>query len=211
VPIIAYLIGNLNFGILVSRAVYKKDIRTLGSGNPGSTNAFRVFGKAAGSFVLLADALKGAGAVLLVRWLLGDAGGGLWPAVAGLCVTLGHVFPAAFRFKGGKGVATTAGVLAALQFPVLLALLACPFAVLLLTVKYMSVASLASAALLPAATLVWQRLRTGAWELTPLFWLSLAQAAVIFYAHRSNIQRLARGTENKLFQKKPAQPPGREE
>ena len=202
VPVIAYLIGNLNFGIIVSRTVFKKDIRLFGSGNPGTTNTFRVFGKAAGIFVLLADTLKGVGAVFLAKWLLGNEDGGLWPALAGLLVMLGHIYPVAFKFKGGKGVATTGGVMAALQLPVFVTLIICPFAVLLLTLKYMSVASLAAAALLPPATLIWHRLQTGNWEATPLFWVTIAQAAVVFFAHRSNIKRLIDGTENKLFQKK---------
>jgi len=197
----AYLIGNLNFGIIVSRAVFKKDIRLFGSGNPGTTNAFRVLGKAAGFFVLFADALKGTGAVLLARRLPGCEGE-LWPALAGLCVMLGHIYPVVFKFRGGKGVATSAGVMAALQLPVFLALLLGPFAVALLTVKYMSVASLACAALLPGATLIWHRLQAGCWEATPLFWVSIAQAALVIFAHRGNIKRLAEGTENKLFQKK---------
>ena len=183
--------------------VFKKDIRLFGSGNPGTTNTFRVFGKAAGIFVLLADGLKGAGAVWLARWLLGSEGE-LWPALAGLCVMLGHIYPVAFKFKGGKGVATTAGVMAFLQPPVFLTMLIFPFATLLLTVKYMSVASLACGLLLPVVTLIWHRLQAGVWELTPLFWVTTAQAAVVFFAHRSNIKRLINGTENKLFQKKKA-------
>ena len=192
----------------MSRVVFKKDIRLFGSGNPGATNTFRVLGKAAGFFVLFADALKGTGAVLLAQRLLGGENG-LWPALVGLCVMLGHIYPVAFKFKGGKGVATTAGVMAALQLPVLLALLVFPFAVLLLTVKYMSVASLACAALLPGATLAWHRLQAGQWEATPLFWVSIALAALVFFAHRSNIKRLMEGKENKLFQKKAEQPRGK--
>ena len=202
VPIIAYLIGNLNFGIIVSRIFFKKDIRLFGSGNPGTTNTFWVFGRAAGVFVLLADALKGVGAVWLAKWLLGGEDNGLWPALAGLCVMLGHIYPVAFKFKGGKGVATTAGVMAFLQPPVFLAMLVFPFATLLLTVKYMSVASLACGLLLPVATLINHRIQAGVWEFTPLFWVTIAQSAVAIFAHRSNIQRLIDGTENKLFQKK---------
>jgi glycerol-3-phosphate acyltransferase PlsY len=206
IPTLAYLIGNLNFGIIVSRLFFKKDIRLFGSGNPGATNAFRVLGKAAGVFVLLADSLKGAAAVLLARRFLGDADGGLWPAMAGLCVMLGHIFPAAFKFRGGKGVATTAGAMAALQPPVFFALLACPFAALLFLSGYMSVASIACALALPPATLLWHRLQTGAWELTPLFWVTVAQAATVVFAHRSNIKRLRSGTESKLLRKKKEAP-----
>jgi len=197
VPILAYLLGNLNFGILVSKLVYKEDIREQGSGNAGSTNAFRVYGKAAGVFVLVADALKGVAAVLLAQWLLGGENNGLWPALAGLCVMLGHIYPALFKFKGGKGVATTAGVMAAQQPFAFLTLLVFPFASLLFTLKYMSVASISAAVLLPVAIFAWS-----GWQLTPLFWVSIAQAAVIIFAHRENIKRLLAGNENKLFQKK---------
>ncbi|MDR1464623.1 MAG: glycerol-3-phosphate 1-O-acyltransferase PlsY [Oscillospiraceae bacterium] len=195
----AYFLGNFNSGIIFSRVFHHKDIRQFGSKNPGTTNAFRVLGKLTGSLVLFADALKGAAAVLLAKALLGNEtapGPDFWPALAGLLVIVGHIYPVLFKFKGGKGVATTAGVTLILQ-PVVLLLVLIPFLILLFTVKYMSVASVTGALLLPWGTLAWQRGTLGG-----LFWLALIQAALIVFTHRSNLGRLRNHTENKLFQKK---------
>ncbi|MCL2494627.1 MAG: glycerol-3-phosphate 1-O-acyltransferase PlsY [Oscillospiraceae bacterium] len=193
-PLTAYLLGNFNAGIVFSRLIYKKDIREHGSRNPGTTNAFRVLGKAAGFLVLFFDALKGAMAVLLARWLL--PGMELWTAVAGLCAMLGHIFPVLYKFKGGKGVATTAGVTLAAQPKVLFTLLG-PFFALLFGTKYMSLASVSAAALLPLVSLAWNR-----WQFTPIIWMALAQAVLMIFMHRENIRRLAQGKESRLFQGK---------
>ena len=192
VPAAAYLLGNFNAGIVFSRLIFKKDLRRHGSQNPGATNAFRVLGRAAGFLVLFFDALKGALAVAAAQWLFP---GEFWPCLAGLFVVLGHVFPVLFKFKGGKGVATTAGVTLLLQPPVLLLELV-PFFLLLFGTKYMSVASLACGLLLPVITLLWHR------QIAPLFWLSLALGLLILFTHRENIRRLIKREENKLFQKK---------
>ncbi|MDR0531891.1 MAG: glycerol-3-phosphate 1-O-acyltransferase PlsY [Oscillospiraceae bacterium] len=199
VPLIAYLLGNFNSGIIFSKLLYKKDIRALGSKNPGMTNAFRVLGKAAGVLVLVFDALKGVAAVALARWLLPQPLGTLddfWPCLAALCVVIGHNWPVLFQFRGGKGVATTAGVTLFLQPPVLFLELI-PFFLLLFGVKYMSLASIACGVLLPVMTLLWHGGQANA-----LFWLSLALGLLIVFQHRANILRLLRHKENKLFQKK---------
>jgi len=192
VPIAAYLLGNFNSGIIFSWLLHKKDLRQLGSKNPGTTNAFRVLGRATGILVLFFDALKGVAAVALANWLLP---GQVWPCIAGFLVVLGHIFPVLFKFKGGKGVATTAGVTLFLQPPVLLIALI-PFFSLLLGVKYMSVASIVSTLLLPVISLLWFR------GITPMVWLSLCLGLFIVFTHRENIKRLLRHEENKLFQKK---------
>ena len=194
IPIIAYLLGNFNAGIVFSRLFFKKDIREHGSKNPGTTNAFRVLGKAAGFLVLFFDALKGTLAVLLARGLL--PGMELWTAIAGFCAMLGHVFPALYRFKGGKGVATTAGVTLAARPKVLFTLLG-PFFAILFGTKYMSLASISGAALLPLVSFAWN-----GWQFTPIVWMALAQGLLVIFTHRGNIKRLIEGSENRLFQGK---------
>ena len=196
VPVAAYLLGNFNAGIVFSTLIFKKDLRRHGSRNPGATNAFRVLCGAAGSLVLFFDALKGAAAVALARWLLPGA---YWPCAAGLLAVLGHVFPALFKFKGGKGVATAAGVTLLLQ-PAVLLLDLVPFFILLFGLRYMSVASIASALLLPVITFLLHG------QITPPFWLGLALGALIVFTHRENIRRLMQHEENKLFQKKREKP-----
>ena len=192
VPVAAYLLGNFNSGIIFSWLLHKKDLRQLGSKNPGTTNAFRVLGRATGLLVLFFDALKGVAAVALAKWLLP---GDIWPCVAGFLVVLGHIFPVFFKFKGGKGVATTAGVTFMLQ-PMVLLFDLIPFFALLFGVKYMSVASIVSTMLMPVISLLWYR------GVTPMFWLSLILWLFIVFTHRENIKRLLRHEENKLFQKK---------
>jgi len=192
VPIAAYLLGNFNSGIIFSWLLHKKDLRQLGSKNPGTTNAFRVLGRATGILVLFFDALKGIAAVALANWLLP---GQIWPCIAGFFVVLGHIFPVLFKFKGGKGVATTAGVTLFLQPPVLLLVLP-PFFALLFGLKYMSVAAMVGTLLLPFISLMWFR------SVTPMFWLNLVLWLFIVFTHRENIKRLLRHEENKLFQKK---------
>jgi len=187
--VIAYLLGNFNSGIVFSRLLYKKDLRCLGSKNPGATNAFRVLGHAAGFLVLFFDALKGAAAVALANWLLPGA---CWPCLAGLLAVLGHVFPALFKFKGGKGVATAAGVTLMLQPPVFLLELI-PFFIMLFGFRFMSLASITCGSLLPVINFLWRR------QITPLFWMSLILDLLILFTHRENIKRLIRREENKLF------------
>ena len=193
-PLFAYLLGNFNAGIIFSRLFFRKDLREHGSKNPGTTNAFRVLGKASGFLVLFTDALKGAAAIFLTKWLLPDEE--LWLAVVGFCVTLGHIFPVFFKFRGGKGVATTAGVTVASQPKVLVALLG-QFFVILFGTRYMSLASIISAALLPLVSLAFHH-----WQFTPLVWMGLAQGIVIIAMHHTNIKRLLRHEENQLFNKK---------
>ena len=144
--------------------------------------------------VLFADALKGAAAVLLAQWLL--PGDGLWAAMAGFCAVLGHVLPVLYRFRGGKGVAAAAGVTAAAQPKVMLTLLG-PFFAVLFGTRYMSLASVSVAALLPLASLAWNH-----WQFTPMVWMSLAQGLLVIFMHRGNIRRLANRSENRLFGKK---------
>ena len=199
----AYLLGSIPFGFLVAKAK-GIDIRSVGSGNIGATNAMRVLGKPAGIFVLLMDAAKGFVATVYMAplvhgWIAPDVaekslGLNLF-VFAGVCAVLGHNYTCWLKFKGGKGIATTAGVYLALApWAVLVALVVFILAVLL--TKYASVGSIAAAIALPITV----------WVMTPnnLF-LCLVTTALGFLAvwkHKGNIQRLMAGTENRLGQKK---------
>jgi glycerol-3-phosphate acyltransferase PlsY len=189
-----YLLGSLPTGYLVGRA-RGVDIRREGSGNIGATNALRVLGKAAGLFVLTVDALKGLLAVLaLGRWLprtVGVAPGGtdLTAVVAGVAAILGHNYTCWLGFKGGKGIATSAGVLLALM-PAALGWCCLVWGVVFALSRYASLASISAAAALPFA--VWftghEPLLTG---------VGLALGALAIYKHRANIRRLLEGTEHR--------------
>lgn len=205
----AYLLGSIPFGFLVAKAK-GIDIRSVGSGNIGATNAMRVLGKPTGIFVLLMDALKGYAACTFVPALIYNflfARG--WEDVlqnqpieiqmrlkvlAGVCAVLGHNYTCWLKFKGGKGIATTAGIYIALApWPLLIALVVFILAVAL--TRYISVGSISGAIVLPAAV----------WIMPPhnllLGIVSTALGALAIYKHKSNIQRLMAGTENKLGKK----------
>lgn len=196
--LVAYLLGSIPTGFLVAKA-RGVDIRTVGSGNIGATNAFRALGKGLGIFVLLMDALKGYVAVQIAASLV-DA---LLPGprlvhleiTAGIAAILGHNFTCWLHFKGGKGIATSAGVLLALV-PLALAIILSIFIILFVTTRYVSVGSLAASFALPFAT----------WFTTEDIGLTAvagAMGALAIFKHRKNIQRLLNGTENRIqFRKK---------
>jgi len=197
----AYLLGSIPTGFLVAKAK-GIDIRSVGSGNIGATNAMRVLGKPAGIFVLVMDALKGYAAVWLASVLLQQsnvqADLETLRVIAGIGAVLGHNYTCWLKFKGGKGIATTAGVYLALAPWALLAALGV-FILALLATRIVSVTSMSAAVALPVAV----------WVLTPhnyfLGIVTTALGALAIYKHKSNIQRLIAGTENRLGQKKEAQ------
>lgn len=199
----AYFLGSVPTGFLVAKAK-GIDIRAHGSGNIGATNAFRILGTGAGIFVLLADALKGAAAVLLLPKLapwLGDNAPSVYLAlVAGLGAVLGHNYTCWLRFKGGKGIATSAGVLAALV-PYAFLITFAVFLLVLATSRYVSLASITAAAVLPVATGLMPVPR-------PYFWLTVGLASLAIWKHHPNIQRLLAGTEARLGRKSAAGVPG---
>ena len=209
VPLVAYLLGSIPFGFLAARA-RGIDIRTVGSGNIGATNAMRVLGKPIGIAVLLLDAFKGWFACVAGAWLCtvlfssGHAGLAAAPdamppierlrVIAGVFAVLGHNYTCWLKFKGGKGISTTAGVYLALApWPLLIALVVFLLAVAL--TRYISVGSMAGAVALPVAV----------WVMTPhqvlLGVVSTALGALAIYKHKSNIQRLRAGTENRFGRK----------
>ncbi len=194
----AYLLGSIPFGYLVAKAK-GIDIRTAGSGNIGATNAMRVLGKPAGIFVLLMDMLKGLAAVwlcteILQRMNIAAADVQTARVIAGISVVLGHNYTCWLRFKGGKGIATTGGAFLALApWAVLVAIVV--FVLLVLLTKYVSVGSIGTAIALP----------TTIWVMTPsdLFLCIVATllGVMAIYKHKSNIQRLLAGTENRVGKK----------
>ena len=187
-----YLLGSVSFSIILSRVRYQDDIRRHGSGNAGMTNTLRTYGKLSAVLVLLGDAAKGALAGWLGWLLAGEAG----MYVAGLLAVIGHMAPVFFDFRGGKGVATAAGFILVSNPPVFLLLLVVFLAVVFLS-RYVSLGSVTVAVLYPLGSLFF-RGPSGVWQsaLCPFF-----IAALVIWAHRSNIKRLATGTENKLGKK----------
>ena len=197
---IAYLLGGLNFGIIISKLFYKNDVRKIGSGNAGATNMLRSFGKLPAVVVFIGDMAKGAAAVYIAK-LLSHGEGSLeyvW-LVSGFLVIIGHVFPAFFHFKGGKGVATAAGVVLYMQ-PLLAAAMVVMFLVISVTTKYISLGSLVSAALLPFAMFALHKINGDA--AMPETVLCAAIAVLVVFMHRQNILRLIKGEENKISSKK---------
>jgi acyl phosphate:glycerol-3-phosphate acyltransferase len=200
--LVAYLLGSIPTGFLVAKA-RGVDIRTVGSGNIGATNAFRVLGKGFGIFVLLMDALKGwvaveVGAHVMAKLLPGPDPEYL-SITAGIAAILGHNFTCWLHFKGGKGIATSAGVLIALV-PLALVIILSIFIIFFVTTRYVSVGSIAAAFALPFATWFTQ-------HDIGLTVVMTAIGALAILKHRKNIQRLLNGTENRIqFRKKEAAP-----
>lgn len=189
--LVAYLLGSVPFAVVVSKAFRLDDPRSYGSGNPGATNVLRSGNKLAALLTLLGDSLKGAAAILLAR------AAGLDEATTGLvalAVFAGHLFPLFLGFKGGKGVATAAGVLLALAPWLGLAVLGSWLAVAVIF-RYSSLAAISAAALAPLYVALVQGLNT-------LFAVSAVLALALIGKHAQNIQRLLAGQESKIGSKK---------
>jgi acyl phosphate:glycerol-3-phosphate acyltransferase len=192
----AYLLGSVSFAILVSRLLRLPDPRGYGSGNPGATNVLRTGSKPAAALTLAGDAGKG----WLAVWLAGIYSCELETmALAGLAVFLGHLFPVYHRFKGGKGVATAAGVLLALDWRVGLGTLA-TWVIIAAFLRYSSLAALVAAVFAPFFTALLLGLGL------PVLCVA-AMSALLVWRHRQNIARLIAGSESRIGQKK-ASPPG---
>jgi acyl phosphate:glycerol-3-phosphate acyltransferase len=182
---LSYLIGAIPFGLLITRVLGLGDLRTIGSGNIGATNVLRTGHRGAALATLVLDALKGAAAVLMARWVAGEDAAQL----AGLAAFLGHLYPVWLSFKGGKGVATFLGILLALAWPVGLA--ACGAWALTAALSRMSsVAALVSAATSSMWLLVFDQGR--------MLILVVILTLLVYYRHASNIARLRAGTEPKI-------------
>jgi glycerol-3-phosphate acyltransferase PlsY len=200
----AYLLGSLPTGFLAAKA-RGIDIRTVGSGNIGATNVLRVLGTGAGLSVLAVDGLKGFAAA---RWMPILAMEVLPAAkvehehlalVAGVAAILGHNYPCWLKFKGGKGIATSAGVVMAWA-PLACVTALAVWGIFFIATKYVSVASLAAAVILPVAVWFWKGSLTMTCVMTAL-------SILAFYKHKGNIRRLLQGTENRVGGKKTAKEP----
>ena len=190
----AYLIGSLSFAVIVSRVMGLNDPRTYGSGNPGATNVLRSGNKAAAVLTLLLDALKGFIPVVLVdqfgaRFGLGEG----TVALVALAAFLGHLWPVFFRFQGGKGVATAAGVLLGLNPWLGLATLA-TWVIIAAFFRYSSLAAIVAAVFAPFYQLL-------IWGFGPAAISVAVMGLLLVWRHSANIQKLLKGTESKLGQK----------
>jgi len=196
--IIAYLIGSIPFSYILGKFIKKDDIRKHGSGNLGTTNAYRVFGKVIGTLVLILDTLKGGLIVFLLQKELVFINQDLFhPLIYGFAAVLGHVFPVWFKFKGGKGVATSFGLL--LGYAPIMSLSILPaFIIIELSTRYVSIASVVSTVI---AFYVGLALYFGSnflqYDLTFVIVLFLA-VVLIFWRHKNNFHRIRQGTENKI-------------
>jgi glycerol-3-phosphate acyltransferase PlsY len=186
--ILAYLLGSIPSGLIAGKVFFGLDIREHGSGNLGATNSFRVLGKKAGALVTAADILKGTAATLLPFWF--DAG--IHPLIAGLLAVIGHMFPIFAGFRGGKAVATSAGVLLAYS-PFFFLFLAAIFVGMILLTKYVSLASVSAA----VAAFIYAIIHTIYTNDIPFLAAVSALSFFVLYRHRTNIVRLKNKTEPK--------------
>lgn len=186
----SYFLGSIPTSHLVSRFIGKIDLREHGSGNLGATNLYRLLGWKYAVPVALFDMAKGVVPVLVFAPAAADSQ--LFAILCGVAAILGHVFSVFVGFKGGKGVATAGGVMLALT-PLALAVAAAVWAVMVLLTGYVSVGSIAAAAVLPVAVYLLEHP-----AMPELVWIDAAVAAGVIFLHRGNIQRLLRGTENRF-------------
>lgn len=194
--VLAYLLGSLSFAVIVSRCMGLKDPRSYGSNNPGATNVLRSGNKLAAVATLLLDSLKGWLPVVLVKWFGKDYGlDDATVAAVGLAAFLGHLFPVFFKFKGGKGVATAAGVLLGFDWLLGLATLA-SWVIVAYFSRYSSLASLASAVFAPFFYLLGDRV---IWYAERSILLVVFLMGMLLVArHRDNIRKLVLGKESRL-------------
>ena len=197
IAIVAYLIGSINFSVILSKKMAGFDVREKGSGNAGTTNMLRSVGKKAAAITLVCDILKGVIAILiamLMSKIFKDSNGALLVQIAGVAVILGHTFPIFFKFKGGKGVATSLGVLIMSNWQI--GLICLVFALILIILTQMvSVGSIAAAILYPVLTLFIPQnyIIPGNYII-----YSVILAVIIVFNHRENVKRLLSGTENRI-------------
>ena len=192
--VLAYLVGSVPFAFLLSR---RKgiDLRAVGSGNVGATNVLRTSGAAAAVVAMTLDGLKGAAAVLVAQRL---TSGAATPVAAGLASIVGHVYPVWLQFRGGKGVATAAGVFAMLT-PVALVAASAVFVIAVWITRFVSVGSLAAAVTLPVAS-------AAAGSPAVITAGAAAAAAIIVHCHRGNVARVRAGTERRIGLRIPPSP-----
>jgi glycerol-3-phosphate acyltransferase PlsY len=192
--IIAYLLGSISFSIIVTWLFSRKDIRTFGSGNAGGTNVLRVMGPLPGIITILGDVGKCILAVLVAKYFLPGGSNAIAMSLAGLFCVLGHMFPVYFGFKGGKGVASSAGMVLALDPRVFLILIAA-FAITVIVTRYVSLGSIVGAVAFPFGMFIF-------YDNMIVTIAALIIASLVIFMHRKNIHKLLSNTENKLTFKK---------
>ena len=199
IAIVAYLIGSINFSVILSKKMAGFDVREKGSGNAGTTNMLRSVGKKAAVITLICDILKGVvsiGIAIIVGNIIKDLDKALLVQIAGILVVVGHTFPIFFGFKGGKGVATSLGVILMTNWKIGLICLIFALVLMALT-KMVSVGSIAAAILFPVLTIF----LTDTFIVTEgsnYFIYSILLAILVAFNHRENIKRILNGTENKI-------------
>lgn len=202
VSILAYLLGSISFSVIFGKKFAGIDVREHGSKNAGSTNTLRTAGKKAALLTLVCDVLKGVVAVLIgfvVGIMFQNIDKALLVQIAGICVVLGHVFPIFFKFKGGKGVATSLGVLLVMNWQVGLICLLFALIIMALT-RMVSAGSILAAVLFPILTIFIHEhyiVNEGNYII-----FGILLAAIVIVLHRGNIQRILAGKENKISFKK---------
>ena len=205
VAILAYLLGSISFSVIISKKMAGFDVREKGSGNAGSTNVLRTVGKKAAIITLICDILKGVVAILialLAGKIIQGLDNALLVQIAGVFVILGHTFPVFFKFKGGKGIATSLGVLLIINWQIGLICLVFALILMILT-RRVSIGSIAAAILFPVLVLFINQNYIVA-ESTNWSYLifSVIVAIFVIFNHRSNIKRILNGTESKISFKK---------
>lgn len=205
IAVIAYLLGSLNFSIILSEVVKKKDIRKSGSGNAGATNMLRTYGKKAAVGTMIGDILKVALGIIIafaildvpMKYIFSNPADAaeiqrvmLYKEFAGLFCVLGHIFPLYFKFKGGKGVAACTGMVIIVDWRIALILFVIFIGVILIS-KWISLGSIVIALLYPVLIFAF-------YKNFILAAVALLFTAIVIVAHRENIKRLAKGTENKI-------------
>ena len=193
---LAYLLGSVSFAVVVSKAMGLPDPYTHGSKNPGATNVLRTGNKVAAALTLFGDAAKGCVAVTIARAVLGDpinSDNNLMLGLVAIAVFLGHLYPIFYRFKGGKGVATAAGILFAISWVLGLATLG-TWLIVAFFMRYSCLAALSAATFAPLYF-------TFLFGLQPMGLAILVMSLLLIYRHRSNIRNLMNGTETRLAKK----------
>ncbi len=206
IAVVSYLLGSLNFGVILSKSMKKEDVRDSGSGNAGTTNMMRTYGKVWGILTIVGDILK----VVLAIWIafkiipveefsvtldnVSDYPQVVLKSFAGLFAVFGHIFPCYFHFKGGKGVATSGGMVIVIDWRIALILLVI-FAFAILITKYVSLGSILMAIFYPVFIGIF-------YKDVVLVSIALVFTVIVVVAHRENVKRLVNHTENKISSKK---------
>ena len=202
IAVISYLLGSLNFGVLLSRKFENEDVRSKGSGNAGTTNMLRNYGKGMAVLTIVGDMAKVMVAILIAKLIISEGELSAYSifadntniiikSFAGLFAVLGHIFPCYFNFKGGKGVATSGGMVFMIDWRILLTM----FILVVLITKYVSLGSLVMAFFYPVFIFIF-------YKSALLTVIALVFAIIVFIAHRENIKKLINKTESKISSKK---------